>query len=120
MSLYATWELAMVDNLDQVAIALKSYATSLDSVYNKLLGTECTLRDTLDHVLMQIKYAMGVVAYRLIKLPPEDPRVSSFVQKLHSKGWLVDIDSFNEVTAKNKEVLSHLITLTNDSGAKQV
>ena len=110
----------MVDDLDQVAIALKSYATSLDSVYNKLLDTKCSLRDTLDHVLMQISYAMGVIAYRLIKLPPEDARVSSFMQKLHNKGWFVDIGSFNEVTIKNKEVLSHVIALTNDSGAKEV
>ena len=63
---------------------------------------------------------MGVVAFRLIKLPSEDPRVSSFMQKLHNKGWFVDIGSFNEVTTKNKEVLSHVITLTNDSGAKKV
>ena len=85
-----TYELTLVDNLDQVAIALKSYATSLDSVYNKLLCTECSLRDTLDHVLLQINYSIGVIAYRLIKLPAEEPRVSSFVQKLNNKGWRID------------------------------
>ena len=120
LSLYASYELTLPNNLDQVAIALKSYATSLDSIYNKLLSVNYSLRDTLDNVLLQINYAIGVVAYRLIKLPPEDPRVSSFKQKLNNKGLFVDINFFQEVTAKNKEVLSSLLALTNDSGAKQI
>ena len=91
----------MHDHLDQVAIHLKSYASSLDSLYNKLLLTKCSLRDTCNHVLTQINYAMGVVAYRLIKPQPEDPRVSSFTQQLNNRGWVIDLLKFDEVSAKN-------------------
>ena len=110
----------MHDDLDQVAIHLKSYASSLDSLYNKLLNTPSSLRDTCSHVLNQLNYAMGVIAYRLIKLQPEDPRVSNFIQQLNSRGWTIDLCKFDEVSAKNQQVLANLLTLTSDPGLKAV
>ena len=101
LSLFASVQNAMHNHLDQVAIHLKSYASSLDSLYNKLLLTPCPLRDTCNHVLGQINYALGVISYRLIKPQPEDHRVSNFTHQLNNRGWVIDPLKFDQVSAKN-------------------